>query len=73
MVASGAGISVVPLSADESWPHDGALLEFRRFTEPAPYRRVVIAWRATFPRPQAIDVLRAAIAAAPPAGVNVVN
>ncbi len=72
MVASGAGLSVVPLSAAESWPHDGALLEFRRFSDPAPYRRVVIAWRATFPRPQAIDVLRAAIAAAPPAGVNVV-
>ena len=72
MVASGAGISVVPLSAAESWPHDGRLLDFRRFTDPAPYRRVVIAWRATFPRPQAIDVLRAAIRAAPPAGVSVV-
>ena len=72
MVASGAGISVVPLSAAESWPHDGPLLDFRRFTDPAPYRRVVIAWRATFPRPQAIDVLRAAIRTAPPAGVSVV-
>ena len=72
MVASGAGLSVVPLSAAESWPHDGALLEFRRFSDPAPYRRVVIAWRATFPRPQAIDVLRAAITAAPPPGVSVV-
>lgn len=72
MVASGAGISVVPVSAAESWPHDGPLLDFRRFAEPVPYRRVVIAWRATFPRPQAIDVLRAAIRAAPPAGVSVV-
>ena len=72
MVASGAGISVVPVSAAESWPHDGPLLDFRGFSDPAPYRRVVIAWRATFPRPQAIDVLRAAIRAAPPAGVSVV-
>ena len=71
MVASGAGISVVPLSAAKSWPQDGPLLEFRRFTEPAPFRRVVIAWRASFPRPQAIDVLRAAIVAAPPDGVSV--
>lgn len=72
MVASGAGISVVPLAAANSWPQDGPLLEFRRFAEPAPYRRVVVAWRATFPRPQAIDVLRAAIVASPPDGVTVV-
>lgn len=72
MVASGAGISVVPLSAAESWPHNGPLLDFRRFTEPAPFRRVVVAWRASFPRPQAIDVLLAGIADSPPAGVSVV-
>ncbi|MCM8594668.1 hydrogen peroxide-inducible genes activator [Accumulibacter sp.] len=69
MVASGAGISVVPLSAAESWPKADPLLTFRPFRDPAPARRVVIAWRATFPRPQAIDVLRAAILDAPPRGV----
>jgi LysR family hydrogen peroxide-inducible transcriptional activator len=73
MVASGAGISVVPLSAAESWPQNGPLLHFRRFVEPAPFRRVVIAWRASFPRPQAIDVLRASIHDAPPAGVTLVS
>ncbi|WP_153111166.1 hydrogen peroxide-inducible genes activator [Propionivibrio limicola] len=77
MVASGAGISVVPVSAAESWSSSGSqnepLLQFRRFTEPAPYRRIVIAWRATFPRPQAIDVLRAAILDAPPPGVKVID
>ena len=73
MVASGAGISVVPLSAAASWPQNGPLLHFRRFADPAPFRRVVIAWRASFPRPQAIDVLRAAIVAAPPSGVTVVS
>lgn len=72
MVASGAGISIVPLSAAESWPHNGPLLDFRPFTDPAPFRRVAIAWRASFPRPQAIDVLRAAIVSAPPAGVTVI-
>lgn len=71
MVASGAGISVVPASAAASWPRDDLLLEFRNFSEPAPLRQVVIAWRATFPRPQAIDVLRAAILDAPPLGVIV--
>lgn len=69
MVASGAGISVVPASAAASWPQDESLLRFRRFAEPVPVRRVVIAWRVTFPRPQAIDVLRAAILDAPPPGV----
>jgi LysR family hydrogen peroxide-inducible transcriptional activator len=73
MVASGVGISVVPVSAAESWPQNGPLLQFRRFVEPAPFRRVIIAWRASFPRPQAIDVLRASILAAPPAGVSVVS
>ncbi len=69
MVASGAGVSVVPASAVESWPKDEQLLKIRPFAEPAPARRVVLAWRVTFPRPQAIDALRAAILASPPPGV----
>ena len=73
MVAGGIGISVVPISAAQSWPQEGGLLQFRPFADPAPYRRVGIAWRATFPRPQAIDVLRKAIEAAPPAGVSIVR
>ncbi|MEF8723937.1 hydrogen peroxide-inducible genes activator [Candidatus Accumulibacter phosphatis] len=68
MVASGAGLSVVPASAAAAWPRD-ELLEFREFSDPVPVRKVVIAWRASFPRPQAIDVLRAAILDAPPPGV----
>ena len=70
MVASGAGISVVPVSAANSWPRDETLLQFRPFSEPAPRRRVVVAWRATFPRPQAIDAVRAAILDALPEGVK---
>ena len=70
MVASGMGITVVPVSAAESWPQNEPLLQLRCFSDPAPFRRVVIAWRATFPRLQAIDVLRAAILESPPAGVT---
>lgn len=69
MVASGAGLSVVPASAVESWPHDEQLLTIRPFSAPVPTRRVVLAWRVTFPRPQAIDALHAAILTAPPPGV----
>ena len=71
MVASGAGMSVVPLSAALSWPQDDALVAFRRFSEPQPQRRVVVAWRSSFPRPQAIDALRTAIRKALPPGTAV--
>lgn len=70
MVASGAGISVVPCSAAESWPQDEALIEYRHFVDPAPLRRVLLAWRVTFPRPQAIDAVREAIRGALPPGVR---
>ncbi|MBK1680250.1 LysR substrate-binding domain-containing protein [Rhodocyclus tenuis] len=69
MVASGAGVSVAPASAAEAWQRDETLLVVRPFDVPAPQRRVVIAWRASFPRPPAIDVLYAAIADSPPPGV----
>ncbi len=72
MVASGAGISVVPISAAKSWPQNELLLHFLPFADPTPFRRVVIAWRASFPRPGAIDILRAAVLDAPPAGVNLI-
>ena len=73
MVASGAGISVVPCSAAESWPQDEALIEYRHFVDPAPFRRVLLAWRVTFPRPQAIDAVREAIRSALPPGVHSVR
>ena len=69
MVASGAGVSVVPASAVESWQPDERLMSIRPFADPVPTRRVVLAWRVTFPRPQAIDAIREAILAAPPPGV----
>ena len=71
MIASGVGISVVPISAAESWRSTSPLLAFRRFADPEPKRGVLVAWRASFPRPQAIDVLRKAILDCPPPGVDV--
>lgn len=61
MVASGLGISVLPLSAVDNHRYAEGVIEVRPFTEPAPTRTVAIAWRATFPRPKAIDVLLDAI------------
>jgi len=73
MVASGAGISIVPVSAAKSWPQNESLLQFRPFSSPTPSRRVVIAWRASFPRSRAIDILRKAIQVSPPSGVAVIS
>lgn len=69
MVASGVGISVVPLSAAKSWAQNETDISFRSFAEPCPSRRVIVAWRASFPRGAAIDILSAAIRRAAPAGV----
>ena len=61
MVASGMGITVLPCTA-ASGPgqYAPALTVIRPFVDP-PQRRVALAWRVTFPRPQAIEALRQAI------------
>ena len=57
MVASGLGISVLPQSALMEGFYDERLLDVRPFIAPVPYRTVALAWRVTFPRPKAIDVV----------------
>jgi LysR family hydrogen peroxide-inducible transcriptional activator len=39
------------------------LIRIRPFARPVPQRRVAIAWRRSYPRPQAIEALRQAILA----------
>jgi LysR family hydrogen peroxide-inducible transcriptional activator len=68
MVASGMGVTVVP---QLSVPAEGqAHIKYIPFNEPVPTRRVVLAWRRTFPRYEAIAALRNAIYACPLVGVN---
>lgn len=55
MVATGLGITVLPESAVGNL--DSNLITTRPFASPAPTRTVALAWRATFPRGQAIDLL----------------
>lgn len=57
MVASGLGISVLPQSALMEGFYDERLLDVRPFIAPVPYRTVALAWRVTFVRPKAIDVV----------------
>lgn len=62
MVASKLGITVLPQSAIGTNHYESGLLVSRPFTSPAPGRTVAIAWRASFPRHQAIDAVTDAIA-----------
>jgi LysR family hydrogen peroxide-inducible transcriptional activator len=55
MVATGLGITVLPESAVGNL--DSNLITTRPFANPAPSRTVALAWRASFPRGKAIDLL----------------
>lgn len=61
MVASGVGITVMPATAVDTLPKDDPLLRTRPIREPVPTRRIGLVWRASFPRHQAIDLLRRAL------------
>jgi LysR family hydrogen peroxide-inducible transcriptional activator len=68
MVASGMGVTVVPrLSVPkEPQPH----VVYVPFADPVPTRRVVLAWRRSFPRYEAIAALRNAVYACEIEGVT---
>ncbi len=61
MVASGMGISVLPQSALVDSHYAPKVLSTRPFRSPAPSRTVALAWRTSFPRPKAIDILSQAL------------
>lgn len=68
MVASGMGVTVVPALSVPKQPQPH--LRFIPFAPPAPTRRVVLAWRRTFTRYEAIAALRNAIYDCPLEGVK---
>lgn len=72
MVASGLGITVLPASAN-SQRYRSPLLKVVPFTKPAPSRRIALAWRKSFARSEAIDVLAAAIRKTRLPGVELVD
>ena len=61
MVASGMGISILPESALGNNYYAPNVLTSKPFSTPRPERTVALAWRASFPRPKAIDVLAGAL------------
>jgi len=62
MVAGGVGVTVLP--ATSVGPGSASdLIRVLPFGRPVPTRRVGLAWRRSFPRPEAIEALRNAILA----------
>ena len=68
MVASGMGVTVVPQLSVPSEPQ--AHVRYVPFSAPVPTRRVVLAWRRTFTRYEAIAALRNAVYACALPGVT---
>jgi LysR family hydrogen peroxide-inducible transcriptional activator len=63
MVASGLGVTILPQTAAEAPLYAPNLLITRPFANPVPKRSLALAWRVSFPRHKAIDLLRRAIQA----------
>ncbi|MGL4576853.1 MAG: LysR substrate-binding domain-containing protein [Burkholderiaceae bacterium] len=70
MVASGIGITVLPMSSVPDKPSKRDLLRYVPFVKPVPDRRVVIAWRKSFTRLEAIEAVRQAVLACDLNGVQ---
>lgn len=61
MVASGMGVTILPCSAAGADRFSERLVNIKRFGDVRPGRRVALAWRKSFPRPEAINVIREAL------------
>ncbi len=61
MVVSGLGITVLPESAANLAQYGNNTLVVRPFADPVPERTIALAWRVSYPRHQAIDLLRDAL------------
>lgn len=73
MVATGLGVTVLPSSAADDLPEHNPLIAVRPFAAPEPVRRVALAWRVTYPRNGAIDVVRTAVLESALPGVKAVG
>lgn len=69
MVATGSGITVLPSSSNSDITQSN-LLSMISFENPAPTRRVALAWRKSFTRTAAIEALRDEILQCPLNGVS---
>jgi LysR family hydrogen peroxide-inducible transcriptional activator len=63
MVAGGVGVTVLPATSTAQSGGASDLIRILPFARPVPTRRVGLAWRRSFPRPEAIEALRKAVLA----------
>ncbi len=73
MVASGAGLAVMPCTAADPLTEKEPMVAVLPFEGVQPSRTVGLVWRVTFPRPQAIDAVRAAVLSCQLPGVTPVR
>ncbi|MEW8284917.1 MAG: LysR substrate-binding domain-containing protein [Candidatus Thiodiazotropha endolucinida] len=73
MVASGIGITVLPDTALGTEYLRWDLLTTRHLAVKSPQRRIGLAWRKSFPRPQAVNLLWESIRTCQLHGVNLVS
>ena len=73
MVASGVGVTVLPVSAVSETPRKKDLIVYRPFSAPAPDRRVALAWRKSYTRMESIETLRKCILASSLHGVTMLD
>lgn len=64
MVAGGVGVTVLPCTAAGADRFSQGMVEVLPFSGDPPRRRVALAWRKSFPRTAAVDVLSRAVRAA---------
>ncbi|MBI3222886.1 MAG: LysR family transcriptional regulator [Nitrosomonadales bacterium] len=69
MVASGLGVTVMPASANSA-RYRNRLLAVVPFAKPVPSRRIALAWRKSFARTQAVEMLAQAVTQARITGVR---
>jgi LysR family transcriptional regulator, hydrogen peroxide-inducible genes activator len=62
MVAAGVGITILPGLSIETQTGLNGLLEYRPFSNPVPYREIIIAYRKSFPRKKAVKLIKESIA-----------
>lgn len=61
MVASGIGITVLPMASIPDMETPDGMLRYVPFSAPAPNRRVVLAWRKSFTRLAAVEAIAEAV------------
>lgn len=73
MVASGIGITVLPMASIPDMEAPDGMLRYVPFDAPAPNRRVVLAWRKSFTRAAAIEAVTEAVHACRLHGVEMLE